>query len=457
VRKTILFASLALTACSLLHTSSGLAANWLMLQGTEAKASTSRAHLWGFVQVQYQKDDSDANSTDGYIPAKLIGPDLSAQEQFNVNRARIGVRGTGFTEDSKTNYFILAELGNNAVTAPGDRSVSLSDASITLNHIPRARIRVGLFKTPGAEEALQAIQVFNYVNFTTVTNQLLLERLPNREYSANIAPVTLPGPSGLNGFDEPVGAFRDVGIQLFDAFVIADWEHSYAAMVGNGNGLNFGDNDDNLDTYLYWASEKVFSGKGPRRQGIKFFIWKQNGKRLLDNTNDATRNPTEFERDRSGLGIKYLRGQYRFTAEYMRGNGMIFLGPDKPSFYLNDGASAVAQDVGNGAEGEANGYYLEGGWYIPQSKWEINLRYDIYNRLTDDNEFTAGPNVGKSFEMEFKTLTLGAQYNINPRTRLNFELADRDFETVDFASGEGPNDNLDGVDRRYAIQLTHIF
>ena len=438
-------------------TSSAHAANWLMLQGTEPDSSAARAYVWGFVQVQYQKDNSDANSTDGYIPPKLIGPDLSSQEQFNVNRARLGVRGTGFPLDGKTNYFLLAEFGNNGITAPGDTSARVTDASITFNHIPRARIRAGLFKYPGAEEGLQAIHVFDYINFTTVTNQLLLERFPNKTYTGNIAPVTLPGPTELNGFDRSVGAFRDVGIQVFDTILKDDWEHSYAIMVGNGNGLNFGDNDSNLDTYLYWSSEKVYGGQGPRRQGLKIFAWSQSGERVLDNTNDATHNPEEFDRDRSGFGFKYLRGQYRLSAEFMQGEGMIFVGPDKPSFYINDAGGPVAQDVGNGAEGEADGFYIEGGWYIPNTKWEIDLRYDVYNRLTDDNAFSAGPNTGKSFEMEFTTWTLGAQYHINRKTRLNLEYAMREAEAVDFDSGAGPNDNLDGVDDRIALQLTHIF
>lgn len=448
-----------LIALGCLAAFNGQAANWLMIQGTEPDSAAPRAKLWGFVQAQYQKDTSDANSSDGYIPPKLIGPNLTSQEQFNVNRARIGVRGTGFPLDGKTNYFLLAEFGNNGLTAPDGGSARATDASITFNHIPHARIRVGMFKTPIAEEALQAIHVFDYINYTTVTRQLLLERTPNRDYSGNIAPVSLPtGSADLYGFDKPVSGFRDVGVQVFDSFAMSDWEHSYAFMLGNGNGLNFGDNDDNLDTYLYWSSEKVFSGTGPRRQGLKLFVWQQSGKRLLDNTNDATSNPTEFDRDRSGFGIKYLKGQYRFTAEYMMGEGMIFVGPDKPSFYINDAGGPVGQNVGNGAEGEANGYYIEGGWYIPNSKWEIDARYDIYNRLTDDNEFSAGPNTGKSLEMQFTTLTLGAQYHINRKTRLNFEVANRDFEAVDFDDGPTtPNDNLKGVDKRYAIQLTHIF
>jgi hypothetical protein len=69
------------------------AANWLMVQGTEPEGSADLARVWGFVQVQYQKDQSDPNPAGGYIPPKLIGPNLDSQSAFNVNRARIGVRG----------------------------------------------------------------------------------------------------------------------------------------------------------------------------------------------------------------------------------------------------------------------------------------------------------------------------------------------------------------------------
>jgi len=300
----------ALLSCA----STAQAANWLMLQGTEKDGQSARARLWGFVQVQYQHDTSDPNPADQtYNPPKLIGPNLNSQDQFNVNRARIGVRGTGFPLDNKVNYFILAEFGNNGITNPGDRNVRLTDASITLNHIPGARVRAGLFKTPGAEEGLQAIHVFDYINFTTVTNQLLLERFPNDEYTDNAGRTTLPATTGLGAYDKSVGAFRDTGIQVFDTFKVGNWEHSYAAMYGNGNGLNFGNGDGNYDKYLYWSSELIFGGKGGRREGLKMFAWGQTGKRLLDNTNDLTHNPTEFDRDRSGLGVKYLQKPWRVS------------------------------------------------------------------------------------------------------------------------------------------------
>jgi len=405
------------------------AANWLMLQGTEKDGQSKRAHVWGFIQVQYQDDNSDAFVTptgaELYIPPKLVGPNLDSQSQFNVNRARIGIRGTGFALDSKVNYFILAEFGNNGITY-GDDGKHLTDASITLNHIPGARVRMGLFKTPGAEEGLQAIHVFDYINFTNATNQLLLERFP--QFGDPNQPATAIPNASMNNYSRAVGAFRDVGIQVFDTFKVDKWEHSYAVMIGNGNGLNYGDNDDNKDLYLYWSSELVFGGKGGRRQGLKLFAWNQDGKRT-----DAFDITQEQDRKRSGLGFKYLQRPFRLSAEYMEGEGMIFQGPHRPGHIFNDL--------------EAEGFYVEGGWYIPNTNFEIDLRYDEYTR--DENHPTSA--VGD--ETSFDTVTLGAQYHFNKKTRLNIEYSDRTNESDTTAV----NNQHEGVDGRFAMQVTHIF
>ena len=402
------------------------AANWLMLQGTEPEGQSARAKVWGFIQAQYQKDDSDANATGGYIPPKLIGPNLDTQSAFNVNRARIGVRGTGFPLDSKVNYFLLVELGNNGITAPGGYNAALTDASITLNHIPGARIRAGQFKYPGAEEGLQAIHVFDYINFTSVTNQMLLERFPQAN-DANSAPQPTPD-ANMAQYSRSVGAFRDVGVQVFDTFKVSDWEHSYAVMFGNGNGLNFGDNDDNKDLYLYWSSELVFGGKGGRREGLKMFAWYQDGKRT--NAFDKTQ---EQDRTRTGLGAKYLNKPFRVTAEYMQGEGMIFQGQHRPTQIFNDK--------------DASGGYLEGGWYIANTNFEIDLRYDTYTR--GENHPTSLAND----ESRADTWTIGTQYHFNKKTRINLEYANRDFES-DTAAVEAQQKDVAG---RYAVQLTHIF
>ncbi|MBE9564401.1 MAG: porin [Proteobacteria bacterium] len=427
-------------------TSTVQAANWLMLQGTEKDGASERARVWGFVQAQYQHDTSDANGKGGYNPPKLIGPNLDDQSQFNVNRARIGVRGTGFPLDPNVNYFILAEFGNNGITY-GDDGKHLTDASITLNHIPGARVRMGLFKTPGAEEGLQAIHVFDYINFTSVTNQLLLERFPSS--SCDGASPTTPCTQGtdannaatptpdadMNQFSRSVGAFRDVGIQIFDTFKSGSWEHSYAVMYGNGNGLNYGDNDDNKDLYLYLSTENVFGGKGGRRQGLKMFAWHQDGKRT--NALDRTQ---EQDRTRSGIGFKYLQRPFRASAEYMQGEGMIFQGQHRPRHMFNDL--------------EASGYYAEAGWYIPNTNWEIDLRYDTYTR--DENFKFPTPPPASSLpgdETTIDTITLGAQYHFNKKTRLNVDYSTRDAESDTAAI----NGNVEGINDRFAIQVTHIF
>jgi len=419
------------------------AANWLMLQGTEKPGSAPRAKLWGFVQAQYQKDFSDgvgSGASEAFIPPKLIGPNLDSQSGFNVNRARIGVRGIAMPLDSNVNYFILAEFGNNGITNGTNGFARLTDASVTLNHIKGARVRMGLFKTPIAEEALQAIHVFDYINFTNVSNQMLLERFPEPcvknaaaatqtiSGDCNQGASTVPNAS-LNQHSKPVGAFRDVGVQVFDTFKSGAWETSYAVMIGNGNGLNFGDNDDNLDTYLYLSTEQVYKGKGGRREGLKMFAWSQNGKRT--NPNDKTK---EEDRTRSGVGLKYLQKPFRVTAEYMVGDGMIFQGQHRPQHSFNNL--------------EASGYYLDLGWYIPGSKFEIDLRYDSYTR--EENHPSSNKGVD---ETTFDTITLGTQYHFNKKTRLNVEYSIRDNES-DTAIINTQNKD---VSDRFAIQVTTIF
>ena len=429
-RKIALMAA-GIAGCLL--TQSAYSANWLMLQGTETakQGQSPRAHVWGFIQAQYQYDNSDPstvpNPAGGYVPPKLIGPNLDSQNQFNVNRARIGVRGTGLPLDSKVNYFILAEFGNNGITAPGGYNPALTDASITLNHIPGARVRSGMFKYPGAEEGLQAIHVFDYINFTSVTNQMLLERFP-QEGDTNAPPTPTPD-ANMAQYSRSVGAFRDVGVQVFDAFKVNNWEHSYAIMMGNGNGLNFGDNDDNKDLYLYLSTERIFGGKGGRREGAKMFAWYQDGKRT--NANDRTQ---EQDRTRAGLGVKYLKKPFRVTAEYMQGEGMIFQGQHRPLHIYNNL--------------DAAGYYLEGGWYIANTKWELDLRYDSYTR--EENHPTSNKGVDESTA---DTITVGTQYHFNKKTRVNAEYASRDFKSDTAAVNTQQKD----VDGRFAIQLTHIF
>ncbi|MCW8956841.1 MAG: OprO/OprP family phosphate-selective porin, partial [Gammaproteobacteria bacterium] len=151
---------------------------------------------------------------------------------------------------------------------------------------------------------------------------------------------------------------------------------------------------------------------------------------------------TEYDRDRMGFGFRYMAKPWRVTAEYISADGMIFLGPHKESFDMN---SPGAGSVGDGLEGEADGYYVEGGWYIPNTKWELDLRYDLYDRLKDSDPTG----------VEYKTTTLGVQYHFNRKTRLtvNYEIREQT------SHGNLPDleGHFAGLDDRIAAQITAIF
>ncbi len=487
IKKTALALAYAVLMAGVVATTQ--AANWTMLQGTEPAGTAPRIKVWGFIQPVYEKDTSKKNKYVGtpgnnfeMVAPKLIGPNFETQEGFNIRRARLGARGAGLPLDSNVNYFFLAEFGNNLLTHDTGGVVRLTDASITLNHVPGARVRMGAFKVPTFEEGYQAIHVFDYINFTEVAQQMMMERFPNKQWTPNrnnttgFAYTDGDNETAFNGFNKPVGAFRDVGVQVFDSFKFGSWDTTYAAMYGNGNGVNLGDNDKNKDVYLYLSTEWIFGGKGPRRQGWKFFVWGQDGKRTLYNpdtpraggpgTDNEPGGKQEYSRKRYGIGTKFNNGLFRVTTEYLQGKGMIFLGPDNPTFTMTAPTGAggcVAGDPNNvcplladGRKGESAGYYIDLGWYIPSTAWELDVRYDFYDRLTDAEKL-AGP---CAFNFEFKTLTVGTNYHFNKKSRITVNAAKRDFKSVDCpdaATGGNPNNNLEGIDMRYSVQLTHIF
>jgi len=422
------------------------AANWLMLQGTEAPGTAGRAKVWGFVQPEAQYIEGTTVPAGAFKGAIMqpntIGPDRNSRATMGIRRARIGVRGQGFPLDNKTNYFILAEFGHNGVTSPGPNrngAAYLTDASVTLNHIPYARFRVGQFKTPGSEEGLQAIHVFDYINFTNGADQLLMERFAAGDGStANVKNAPIAG----------VGAFRDIGAQLFDTIKMKNNEISYAFMIGNGNGINSQDNNTKKDLYGYLSYEMVLGGKGGRRQGAKFFAWTHQGKRTL-----TAEGAGEYDRNRSGLGFTFRKGPYRAAGEFIMADGLIRNG--------TDGGAKVGQKSADGTktaglnfltDDEANAYYVHVG-YAVLPKLELDLRYDVLNRATkvEKNERT------------FSTITLGAQYFINKKTRItvNYELRNMEVanpSAIGDAAKRAAAEKIAGaVDNKASIQLLAIF
>lgn len=436
------------------------AANWLMLQGIQPDTVAPKGvivpyrskvpKVWGFVQATYREDLSTVAQSGGKTttPFALLNPDVKDQSGFNVFRARLAARGMA-DDDNMVNYFVMTEFGNNGVTAPAghkDVGTYITDASVTLKYIPGAKIRAGMFKTPSSEEGLQAVYVSPYIDFTTMTDQQLLERKVSR-VGAKDAAAAAGGAATAHytgTASASVGAFRDTGVQIFDTFDVAkDWTFSYAYMMGNGNGVALDSSDKQRTHYGYLALEENFgAGKGYFTEAMKFYVWGMKGTRTLLSGTSPTITPLEFDRNRYGLGMSYYHNGIRFEAEYMRAEGMIYTGAKDtdadPS--ITNWDFQFAADKSNKADGGLVNLQYE----IVPKKFEVFGRYDWMDRLTNDVKG----------QRDFTTTTLGCSYRFKGATRLDFNYAIRDARAPGNTNAQKVLDNMGD---RYGVMLTAEF
>lgn len=460
------------------------AANWLMLQGTEPDSAAGRAKVWGFLQPTYLKTSGNDLPAGGPFAGQLPQfeghqPDLSSPETFQIMRARLGVRGTGMPIDPKVNYFFMAEFGNNGISQPGGGAgaAKLTDASVTFNHIKGMRVRVGQMKTPMSEELYQGIPTFNYINMTNLANQQMIERpfWTDGRTACNTSSSDANYLKFCNGdaqtqFRSNSVPVRDIGIQLFDTFNTGGWESSYSLLWGMG-GTNKDNRNDKYDTTLYLSTEKVFSGKGPRRDHMKFFAWSKKGKRtiydsaMLNSGSTYTAAEKEFDRNLQGLGMTYQRGKYRFWAEYTKVAGMIFNGSTggavPGAVNSNDAGPNLAGDMVSqfllAPEAEGDGGYVDFGYKVLPNL-ELMVRYDWYNRVTndgDDNGF--GGTIVENDERKYVTTTYGMQYFFNKKTKLLVNYEARSLEAPHQPDASYGNMVGDEMSNRLSAQVTHIF
>jgi hypothetical protein len=410
------------------------AANWIVLQGTESPLSNGMPKLWGFAQVEYQHIDGSMLSAGPWrgqpMAGNLIGPDMESSSTFNIKRARLGARGMvpGF---DNFNYLIGIEAGNNAATRYGD-GVELLDASITISVKPWLRFRAGQFKYPGSEEGMTPPTESHYIDATNLAGQLLNESFFEGDGSGatDNAPVAK-------------GCYHDTGLQVFGVLPFGgSWEHTYAVMAGNGNGLTRSDNNDDLDYYFYWASEWVMAGKGKSRDGLKLYGWLQDGKRTLAGDGKGT-----YDRKRSGVGFTFRKDIFRLTGEYVSADGMIPNGTDGCAVAgtLNNAGTQVAS-YNLLVDEKADGWEVDAGLRAIHPLW-LNVRYDRLNRGTEQS----------ANERRFETVTFGLEYTINPKVRLMADYAWRMGEAPNLPGTSVSNQNLDILDDKILAQLQVTF
>ena len=397
------------------------AANWLQIQGTEKAAGD---HLWGFIQVKQEHNYGDIVINNGInkTPFSYIKPSLQEQSELQLSRLRIGLRGS-LNDTNSINYFLLSEIAQNGVNDPLGYSqpTYITDASLTFKQLP-IYIRVGKFKYAGSEEGQMARFTSPFINFSTVSDLLMLERFVEDYISE---------PS------QGVGAYRDSGVQFFQTLSLPNHsELTLSYMLGNGSGTaNKNINKNHYTHYGYLSYEQTLgSGKGYKKESFKIYAWLQQGSRIL--------REDFYDRNRYGIGFTYYKDLLRVESEYMFGNGMIFNG--SKDINSNPDENEWAYEMRPDSKNKADGYYILSTYKLFKHL-EILGRYDEYNRLTNDD---------LSYR-KFKVFTTGFSVPYKKYNRIDFNYA--------FRSIEAPKNSVadallkKSVGNLLSVQLTLLF
>jgi len=378
----------ALAAALLLAGPTAQAADWPYITGTEEGAPDQPLRPFGFVQAVGEANVLGDRVTgltspkltkyNGKIASFNTMTDSGATWGALVRRARLGLRGSAPGTGQKVTYFLTVELARGTGSTRLSPA-SLADASMTFSYIPGARLRVGQFKLPTMDEAVESNPIASeFVNYTSAASQLIVEnRVKNGVLSENAY------------------AFRDTGAELFESFALSkNVELSYRLGVTNGHMFTV-DDSNAKDVVGRLTATWVFSGArtDSHRQEASLFFWGLHGERKVDGSGAATR-------DRSGAGASYERGPLRFRAEAVWARGVLTVAPS-PSF-LGEPAVVIA-------DGKALGGYVFG--RVNLGKYaSVKLRYDELRRqIGDDAAYRV-----------FRTITPGVE--VHPTARVRFFL-----------------------------------
>ncbi len=373
------------------------AADWLMLQGTEPGPDPAAMRPWGFVHA-LGEGVPFGEPVEGLTSEALAAFDGEratfnrvgsgdATWGFSLRRVRAGLRGAVPTTGGRVAWLLAAELGDNTLTRVDP--VVLTDASVTFSYVPGARVRIGQFKLPLGEEALESNPVAaEFVNYAAATSQLLLE-------NPSVAGAYTAGGSG----------YRDLGVQVFDTLSVGRGALSYAVMLSNG-GMGTLEVDDTKDITgrVAWAPWVWGASDSPHRDELGVYGFWQQGGRTVDGEPVA--------RVRRGGGVQVEKAGWHARVEVIQASGAIEAGPPFPG-----------QPVVVAAEGQALGGYA----YVHYERGVLGggLRYDeLWRRYDSPADLRV-----------FRTMTFDAQVEITPRARLML-----DYELRWLAAPEGSAD-----------------
>jgi hypothetical protein len=348
------------------------AADWLRILGEEAPGADAKPRATGFLEAvgeavvgggSAQGLPAELGDLEGELPSfNRVGPG-DATWGFSVKRARFGLRGVVPGAKDIVSYAISAEFGDNQLTRTAP--VVLTDAATNLRLAPFAQLRLGQFKLPTAEEAIESNpQAAHFVNFSTGLAALMLESpVEGGAYTG--------GGSGL----------RDVGAMAWGHHDLGGGGLGYALMLSNGRmgGLDVDDNKDltgRVSATLWGQGER----RDPRRDELVAFAWWQEGSRLVApalTAAAADAAPQRHDRRRRGAGLSLQRQGLHLRSELIDAQGVIDAGfrlpfPGQEVVILGEGQARASNTFAHYTRPVGDGFHLGGG-----------LRYDRMRRWTE--------------------------------------------------------------------------
>ena len=334
-------------------------------------ASEFKLTLGGFIQAQYE--GGDVFAFEGRFGSGAIN------DRFRLRRARINVSGDFLEKfDFKLEgEFAQSDVGLTVRDATGRTLASNStrtafggtDIFINWHQFPELQVKVGQYKAP-----------FGLEQLTPDTKLFLTER---SQVTSALTPE------------------RQVGVQIWGkpfATVLPEQKDllTYSAGIFNGNGRNVSVNDN--DDYMYAGRLEV--------QALKAKIFNQDatlkfGANALSSRDAAgtVLSPVGTLRVNSDGSLSSFTAPSAAKREGYGFDASLHVGPfDLIGEYLSEGFEARPV---NGAapsfrEFRAEGYYVQGSYFIIPKKLQVVTKYEHFNpgQIIDDNldSITGGVN-----------------------------------------------------------------
>ena len=263
------------------------------------------------------------------------------------------------------------------------------------------RVQFDLAGTPKLIDAYVELKLHDYFNFTVGQAKIpfSLENLASSNKLELIDRSQVV--EALTGRGRDVGGNqngRDIGIQVGGTILKLKDRPVVDSRVGvyNGSGINVVDNNERKD---YAARLILHPLTGLDISGALY-----NGSRFVPEVRTGTVVTTpskSVDRNRYGFDLSYDLKNLSVLSEYIHGTDDLI---------------------------DREGYYVQGGYYFFQKKFQLIAKYDFY-----DADLAIGDNAAIWY-------VLGANYNFNTATRLqfNYTLKEEEGSGIDnnFASAQ---------------------